>query len=81
MSKETIKRWNKIAHDKLVGRKIVKVHYMGDEDMKEFDWFSRPLLIHLDDGNIIFPSMDDEGNDGGALFCNDEDEPILPTLG
>jgi len=49
--------------------------------MKELDWYSRPLLIHLDDGNIIFPSMDDEGNNGGALFCNDEDEPILPTLG
>ena len=81
MSKETIKRWNKIAHNKLVGRKIVNVHYMSDEDMKELDWYSRPLLIHLDDGNIIFPSMDDEGNNGGALFCNDEDEPILPTLG
>jgi hypothetical protein len=31
-------------------------------------WESRPLAIFFTDGSFIFPSMDDEGNDGGSLF-------------
>jgi len=35
---------------------------------EQMGWYSRPIVIHLDDGSMIFPSQDDEGNDGGALF-------------
>jgi len=40
-------------------------------------------VIELDDGSQIFPSQDDEGNDGGALFGqgSDGDEWTFPVNG
>ena len=73
-------RWTRIAEKQLVGRKIVKVRYLSPEETEEMGWYSRPVVIQLDDGNIIYPSADDEGNDGGALFTNDELDPVLPVL-
>jgi hypothetical protein len=73
-------RWAKKAHDQLIGRKIVAVRYMGDDEAKEFGWYQRPVVIQLDDGNLIYPSADDEGNNGGALFTSNEADPVLPTL-
>ena len=71
MSKETIDRWNKKAQS-LVGRKIIKVRYMTDEEQKDFCWNCKPICIQLDDKEWLFPSTDDEGNDAGALFSSDE---------
>jgi hypothetical protein len=34
----------------------------------------------LDDGNMIYPSSDDEGNNAGALFTCDPAQPTLPVL-
>ena len=34
----------------------------------------------FDDGLVIYPSMDDEGNGGGALLTNSEQTPVLPVL-
>lgn len=77
---ETEKRWTKIAADLLVGRRIVLVRYMKEQEAQDMGWGGRPIVLVLDDGNLIYPSMDDEGNDGGALFTNDEKQPVLPTL-
>ena len=89
MNKEEIeKNWTDKATKALVGKKIVKVQYMTVDNSKEFDWNQRPLLLTLDDGSVIFPQSDDEGNDGGALgHCppkgkeeDDNHEDVFPVL-
>lgn len=72
--------WTKVAQKQLVGRKIHAVRYMTEKEMKAMGWDQRCILIQLDDGNIIYPSMDDEGNGAGALFTNNEEQPIIPVL-
>ena len=79
--KDYDKIWTDVAKKQLLGRKIVDVRYMTQEEADDMGWYSRPVVFQLDDGNLIFPSADDEGNDGGALFTNDESNPTLPVLG
>lgn len=38
------------------------------------------MVMELDDGNIVYASSDDEGNEAGALFTNNDKEPVLPVL-
>lgn len=74
------KQWIKTAEKQLLGRKIVKVRYMSQEEADDMGWYKRPVVFQLDDGNVIYPSADDEGNDGGALFTNNNEDPVLPVL-
>lgn len=79
--KENEERWTKHAEEWLVGRKIVKVQYMTDKNAEESMWYRRPILLVLDDGTIVYPQSDDEGNNGGALTCESTgDWTILPVL-
>ena len=71
--------WNKQATDYLVGKKIVKVEWMSNEEAQEMDWYSRPLAILLDNGVWIYPMRDDEGNDGGA-FGTSGSMSVIPVL-
>ena len=64
--------WNKEANDLLLGKKIVKVEYMTKEEAEEIGWTFRPVCIGLDDGSWLYPSMDDEGNEAGALFSSNK---------
>ena len=68
----------------LIGSKIIKVDYMSDEVADELGWGERPIQIHLDNGAILSPQKDDEGNDGGALFTGirykGEHTELAPTL-
>lgn len=73
-------RWVKVAQDQLLGRKIVAVRYLSDEERKILGWRGRSVVMQLDDGNLVFPSADDEGNGPGALFTNHKKEPVLPVL-
>ena len=73
-----VKEWSDKASKVLVGRKIVDARYMNDEEMEMMDWQSRPLCFVLDDGTTCILSMDDEGNDGGALFYGERG--VFPTL-
>ena len=47
-------------------------------------WGNRPICLQLDDGSWIYPQMDDEGNDGGALYYHDakdqEKNTVLPVI-
>jgi len=65
--------WNKFASDNLVGKKIVAAHYMTDKETENMGWDRKALIIRFDDGSLIFPSTDDEGNDAGALFGQTKD--------
>ena len=75
-------KWNKKANDLLLGKKIVKVEYMGTKEANDYMWYKRPVTFILDDGSRVMIQQDDEGNDGGALWVGNEDgEEILPVLG
>lgn len=80
MNDKIAMRWNKIATDMLVGRKIVSAVYMDKDEAAVFGWNQRALIIQLDDGNLLIPSADDEGNGPGALFTNNDENPVLPVL-
>lgn len=53
-----------------VGRTIVGVRPMDENELKK-EWWSGeypPTVIVLNDGSLVYPSRDDEGNGPGALF-------------
>ena len=72
--------WTEVASKQLLGRKITAVRYLSLEEMNLLGWESRCVVIQLDDGNLILPSMDDEGNGAGALFSNNKDHSVFPVL-
>ena len=74
------KFWTTEAKKQLLGKKIVAVRYMTAKEQDELGWMSRAVVVELDDGNLIYPSRDDEGNDAGALFTNNKEQPCLPVL-
>jgi len=85
--KEMYKRWNTEARSVLVGRTIAKVQYMDDSwaDQLGFDdYMARPVMIQLDDGTLLIPLRDDEGNGGGAIEYlrtkEGQESGLLPTL-
>jgi len=80
MIKDTRKYWTNKVDDFLVGRTIVKIEYMPKEEVEDMMWYKTPVVIHLDDGGMLIPSMDDEGNDGGAILTNYEKLGTIPVL-
>jgi len=74
------KKWTEVASDLLLNRKIVKVRYMDQSEADDMGWYSRPVAFLLDNGIWVFPSADDEGNNGGALFTTDNNNSVLPVL-
>lgn len=78
---EIVGRWTKDAAKLLVGRKIVNVRYLTDEEQnEELGWGSKSIVLELDNGLLLYPSADDEGNDAGALFTSDEKLPTIPVI-
>lgn len=78
--KDWDKHWNAIALGELCNRKIVRVRYLTEKEATDMGWTRRPVAMLLDNGVWIFPSADDEGNDGGALFTTSKQQPCLPVL-
>lgn len=73
--------WNKTASEALEGRRIVKVAYMSKEDAASLGWYSRGLVLVLDNGMQVMPQSDDEGNNAGALWVGSQaGETLLPVL-
>jgi len=64
----TEQRWAAQATGMLAGRTIVEVRYQTPEESGEEFWDRRAPVLVLDDGTLLYPSRDDEGNDAGALF-------------
>jgi hypothetical protein len=77
---ELTKRWENVASKLLLNRKIVGVRYMTAAEADDHGWYTRCVVIKLDNGVLIYPSADDEGNAAGALFTTDPDEQTLPVL-
>ena len=77
----TEERWLKVLRKNLLGKKIVKVMYLPKDVTEEIGWYKRPPLIQFDDGSFLYPQMDDEGNEGGALYYQKGDKgETLPVL-
>ena len=60
----------KFAKENLTGRKIVKVSFKPQTFYWDKEEYDKVLAIHLDDGQILIPSIDEEGNAPGVLFTN-----------
>lgn len=83
MGREKIEQhWTDHAEKTLVGHAIKGVRYLTREEAAALGWFSRPLVIELDNGTLLFAASDDEGNDGGALFgqTGTSEELTFPRL-
>jgi hypothetical protein len=62
------REWQKKLKKHLVGRTIVKVEWLSPKRTEKlFGWTNQPCEIYLDNGTILTPSADDEGNDAGAI--------------
>jgi hypothetical protein len=72
--------WLEVAKKQLLFKRIVNVRYLTEEESENMGWSGRPIAFQLNDGNWIYPSADDEGNEGGVLFTSDDKDQILPLL-
>ena len=52
----------------LVGRTIVGVRYLDAGETRRLGIAHHSVCLQLDDGALLWPMADDEGNDAGALF-------------
>ena len=52
----------------LVGRTIVGVRYLDASEVNLLGIVHHPVCLQLDDGALLWPMADDEGNDAGALL-------------
>ena len=50
------------------GRKIKAMRPMTQQEFEEEGWDRGTTAIELDDGTVLYPSQDPEGNGPGALF-------------
>jgi len=80
VSKDVEKYWDKVAKDLLLNKKIVNVRYLTQKEAEDLGWYVRTVAFQTEDGLWFFPSRDDEGNDGGALFTSDEKDSCLPVM-
>ena len=84
MSESTEKYWTEKAKSVLLDKKIVDVRYLQNDEMEMLGWYHRCVVIELEDGTLVFPSKDDEGNDAGALFYENRekfnDDYVLPVI-
>ena len=77
---DTRKRWTKICQKHLIGKRIIQVRYMNQKELDDLGWEQTPLVIFFNDGSYMFPSQDDEGNDGGSLFTSFKDLSVIPVI-
>ena len=59
-----------------IGLKIREVRWMTPKEMEAMAWDQEGVVIVLEDGGVIFPSSDPEGNSIGALMVAQSGSPI-----
>jgi len=69
----------------MIGAKIVNIRNMTDEEYQNEGWHKSPYkytqVLEFDNGCIIYPSKDSEGNDSGVLFGHDKKNKEFFTVG
>jgi len=78
--KDMTNHWNKKVGDFLIGKTIKSVRYMTNEEMEDFMWYRKPVIIDFTDGSYMIPQSDDEGNNGGALYTSDKKLGVIPAI-
>ena len=74
-------KWEKLVSKHLVGRKIVKIKWLSAKESERLMGGSQqPCEIYLDNGTILTPSSDDEGNESGAILTNIKELSCIPTF-
>ena len=75
------KYWQNLVNKHLVGRKIVKVEWLSPKETDRlFGWSFQPCEIYLDNGTVLTPSADDEGNESGSIFTNVTELGCIPCF-
>lgn len=77
---ERKRHWGALAAEHLVGKTIKEVRYLTEAETQVSGFSRSPLLIIFTDGTDMFPSSDDEGNDGGALFTSFDGLETIPVI-
>ena len=77
---ELEKFWLDEAKKLLLHKRIVNVRYLTEEESEDMGWDERTVAFQTHDGLWFFPSRDDEGNGGGALFTSDDKQSCLPVM-
>jgi hypothetical protein len=76
--------WTALANKHLRGARIMKVEYMTKNELEDNMWYKSPLCLLMKKPNgeqfWMYPSMDDEGNDGGSLFTTIKEYSYVPTI-
>jgi hypothetical protein len=56
-----------LAQDLFVGKKIKSVRYSTKEELEEMKWDNDFVVLELEDGTLLYPIRDTEGN-GPAIL-------------
>jgi hypothetical protein len=57
----------------VVGKRIVAVKPLSEKLMKDEGWdYGEGVVLELEDGTLLYPSRDPEGNGPGVLFGKDK---------
>ena len=75
-------RWSEYAEKHFLGRTIVGCRYLTDKEVEDLGWYNASIVLVLNDGSLLFPSADDEGNDAGAIFGQSKkgEEITVPVI-
>lgn len=75
------REWVRKATQALCGKRITSVRWLTQAEVEALGWYESAIVLTLDDGTMLFPSQDDEGNGAGALFGQGPDgkEQTWPT--
>lgn len=63
-------RLNKYNH-KIIGQKIKSIRLMNQDEVDYEGWNRPTVVLELENGVLLYPSRDEEGNDAGELFGRD----------
>lgn len=75
MSREQLKaEWRERMLRHVQGKTIVDIRWMSEDEVREMGWSCGAVVLVLDDGTLLLPSRDDEGNGPGALFGQSDSE-------
>jgi hypothetical protein len=75
MSKQTSKPEDRALREGrwLIGRRIVRLRYLTESECRSAMFTQRCVVLELDDGTLLSPQADDEGNEAGVLIAQRPD--------
>ena len=62
----------------ILNKKIVMIRYMTDLEMQAFKWSRKAIIFQLEDGTLLFPSIDEEGTNAGFQMIMEKNGSFIP---